>query len=260
MSRVQGACLLALAACTMGLSRAEAVDDGWSISSGPIDPKNYFGATVANGMIGIVSSPRPFHNAQTIIYGAYEKFQLWDVDNCIVSSFDFLDLDCRIDGTRIDRLEAVSDFRQDLDIRHAALITAFKFRDKAEVTDEKEIHRNLEYYNDRGRQRDPSPMTNPFLAIDYVRLGEPERAYQVFEDTLKPIRRPPFGGLAEYSTTTNPYFATGAGASLQTMLYGFAGLEITDKGLAQRPVKLPAAWKSLTLTGVGPNKQTIVIR
>jgi len=28
-------------------------------------------------------------------------------------------------------------------------------------------------------------------------------------------------------------------------------LEITDQGLVQRPSKLPAAWKSLKLTGIG---------
>jgi hypothetical protein len=32
----------------------------WIIKADKIDPENYYGITVANGMIGIVSSPEPF--------------------------------------------------------------------------------------------------------------------------------------------------------------------------------------------------------
>ncbi|MEO0572515.1 MAG: hypothetical protein AAF039_12485 [Bacteroidota bacterium] len=31
----------------------------WEISATNIDPNNYFGITVANGMVGLVSSPEP---------------------------------------------------------------------------------------------------------------------------------------------------------------------------------------------------------
>ena len=31
--------------------------DAWKISTTKIDAKNYYGVTVANGMIGIISSP-----------------------------------------------------------------------------------------------------------------------------------------------------------------------------------------------------------
>ena len=34
--------------------------DPWKIEANKIDPSNYYGVTVANGMIGIVSSPEPF--------------------------------------------------------------------------------------------------------------------------------------------------------------------------------------------------------
>ena len=39
---------------------AQAKPDAWKISADKIDPSNYYGITVANGMIGIVSSPEPF--------------------------------------------------------------------------------------------------------------------------------------------------------------------------------------------------------
>lgn len=34
--------------------------DPWKITAAKIDPSNYYGITVANGMIGVVSSPEPF--------------------------------------------------------------------------------------------------------------------------------------------------------------------------------------------------------
>jgi protein-glucosylgalactosylhydroxylysine glucosidase len=58
--------------------------------------------------------------------------------------------------------------------------------------------------------------------------------------------------LAEKAQSENPYFTTGAGGVLQTLLYGFGGLEITDHGLVQSSSQLPAAWTSMKLTGIGP--------
>jgi hypothetical protein len=74
------------------------------------------------------------------------------------------------------------------------------------------------------------------------------------------LERPPFGVLAECEKCTNPYLATGAGGLIQSMLYGFGGLHITDKGLVHKPTKLPAAWKNLTLTGIGATHETLVVR
>jgi hypothetical protein len=34
-------------------------DAAWTIEAKAIDPNNYFGVTVANGMVGIVSSAEP---------------------------------------------------------------------------------------------------------------------------------------------------------------------------------------------------------
>ena len=71
---------------------------------------------------------------------------------------------------------------------------------------------------------------------------------------------PPFGVLAETAGGTNPYFATGAGGFLQATLMGFGGLDITPQGIVQMKTKLPKGWKSLTMTGIGVEKKTFVVR
>ena len=65
------------------------------------------------------------------------------------------------------------------------------------------------------------------LATLYSRLGEMDKAYELFTDSYRPNEVPPFGVLAETAGGTNPYFATGAGGMLQSVLFGFGGLEIT---------------------------------
>ena len=71
-----------------------------------------------------------------------------------------------------------------------------------------------------------------------------------------PNKRPPFGALAETALSNNPYFVTGAGGMLQTVIFGFGGLHITDDGITQRNPVLPASWKSLTIKGVGRDQKT----
>lgn len=65
----------------------------------------------------------------------------------------------------------------------------------------------------------------------------------------------PFGALSETATENNSYFATGAGGMLQTVLFGFGGLEISEEGIIQKNPILPEQWKSLTIKGVGVDKK-----
>ena len=65
--------------------------------------------------------------------------------------------------------------------------------------------------------------------------------------------------IAETKGGTNPYFATGAGGILQSVMMGFGGLEITPKGIIQVKSLLPKQWKSLTIKGVGPEKKTFAV-
>ncbi|MEM7571482.1 MAG: glycoside hydrolase family 65 protein [Bacteroidota bacterium] len=123
------------------------------------------------------------------------------------------------------------------------------------VREEAAIRRDLVYYEPRLAPDGPA-MGASVLATLYSRLGETEKAYSLFEQSYLPNEVPPFGVLAETAGGTNPYFATGAGGMLQAVLFGFGGLEITDQGIVQRSSSLPAAWESLTMTGVGRDQQT----
>ena len=71
---------------------------------------------------------------------------------------------------------------------------------------------------------------------------------------------PPFAVLAETKGGTNPYFATGAGGVLQSVMMGFGGLEISDKGIIQVKSVIPKQWKKLTITGVGPGKKIFSVQ
>jgi len=47
---------------------------------------------------------------------------------------------------------------------------------------------------------------------------------------------------------------------LQTVLFGFGGLHLTDEGIIQKNPILPKEWTSLTLKGIGVEKQTFLIK
>jgi protein-glucosylgalactosylhydroxylysine glucosidase len=103
-------------------------------------------------------------------------------------------------------------------------------------------------------------MTQAIFALLYARLGDGQKAYQFFKDAYVPNLNPPFRVIAETKGGTNPYFATGAGGIVQCVLMGFGGLDITATGLVQVKSALPPSWKSLTITGVGPEKKIYLIK
>lgn len=126
------------------------------------------------------------------------------------------------------------------------------------VTDEKAILKDLQYYEPKLAEEGPA-MAQSIFAILYARLGNADEAYRLFKRSYEPNKRAPFGALAEAATSNNPYFATGAGGMLQVVLFGFGGLDITNEGIIQKNAVLPKQWKSLTLKGIGPKKETYVI-
>lgn len=129
-----------------------------------------------------------------------------------------------------------------------------------EITDPTKIKKDLEYYEVRVPTEGTPAMTQAVFALLYARLGDGEKAFHWFKDAYVPNLNPPLRVIAETKGGTNPYFATGAGGILQAMLMGFGGLDITSKGILQVKSKLPAAWKSLTLTGIGVDKKTFIIK
>ena len=129
-----------------------------------------------------------------------------------------------------------------------------------EVTDPKQVKKDLDYYAARVPNEGTPAMTQAIFALLYARLGDQEKAYHFFKDAYVPNFLPPFNVIAETKGGTNPYFATGAGGILQAVMNGFGGLEITPTGITQIKSSMPKQWKSLTMKGIGVEKKTYVVK
>src|ERR1700743_2638095 len=120
--------LLGLILFCCGIVQAQ---DAWIIKANKIDPANYYGVTVANGMIGIVSSPEPFKVKNVVLAGAYDLYGRGRVSN-FLNSFNLLNMYLEINDKRIDASN-ISNFKQELDMQHAAFTTTFAYGDEASV-------------------------------------------------------------------------------------------------------------------------------
>src|SRR6201990_927361 len=106
--------------------------DPWVIKADKIDPSNYYGVTVANGMIGIVSSPEPFKVKEVVLAGAYDLYGRGRVSN-FLRSFNLLNMYLEIDGKRLDA-KSVSNMKQELNMQQASFTTSFDYTDKASIS------------------------------------------------------------------------------------------------------------------------------
>ena len=129
-----------------------------------------------------------------------------------------------------------------------------------EITNMEQVKKDLAYYETRVPNEGTPAMTQAVFTTLYARLGDGEKAYHWFKDAYIPNLNPPFRVIAETKGGTNPYFSTGAGGILQAVLMGFGGLDISPDGVKQLKSALPKNWKSLTITGVGPQKKSFVVR
>ncbi|WP_231459535.1 glycoside hydrolase family 65 protein [Pedobacter sp. Leaf132] len=127
------------------------------------------------------------------------------------------------------------------------------------ITDKNAILKDLAYYETRIPDEGTPAMTHAIFALLYARTGNGEKAYKYFSEAYQPNLNPPFRVIAETKGGTNPYFATGAGGVLQSVLMGFGGLDITNKGIIQIPSVLPAKWKSVKITGVGLDNKSFEV-
>lgn len=130
------------------------------------------------------------------------------------------------------------------------------------MTDKDQMIRDLDYYSQKVPQKRTPAMTQSMFSVICSRCGDIDQAWKWFLDSYRPNAVPPFGVLAEFKGGTNPYFATGAGGTLQSIIFGFAGLDFNPKGgiMQVKQHGLPSHWKSLTIKGVGPEKRTFVIK
>lgn len=129
-----------------------------------------------------------------------------------------------------------------------------------EVSDPVQIRKDLEYYETRVPTEGTPAMTQAIFTLLYARLGDGDKAYHFFKDAYLPNLNPPLRVIAETKGGTNPYFATGAGGIIQSVLMGFGGIEITPQGVTQVKSALPKQWKSLTIKGIGPEKKTFSVK
>jgi len=118
-------------------------DSPWLIRAENFDPNNYYGITVANGMIGLVSSADPMRVKDVVLNGAYDNYQRGRVSN-ILKGFNFVNMNLDVDGNRISR-KSISNYTQVLDMRNAELNTTFDVGDKISVSHRVMALRHLPY-------------------------------------------------------------------------------------------------------------------
>ena len=97
--------------------------DPWRVLARDIDASNYYGVTVANGVIGVVSSPEPMKVCDVILNGTFDYYQRGRVSN-ILKCFNHLNMNLDVDGQRVNP-STITNYEQELDMRSAKLITQF---------------------------------------------------------------------------------------------------------------------------------------
>lgn len=117
------------------------------------------------------------------------------------------------------------------------------------ISDKNQIKKDLDYYEPRMSPDGPA-MGFATLATLRAQIGEIEKAYDIFIHSYRSNGVPPFGVLAECAggRGVSPYFTTGAGGALQTVLFGFGGYRFTDEGLIKTENKLPEKWSKLEIS------------
>ncbi|NLC55918.1 MAG: glycoside hydrolase family 65 protein [Armatimonadetes bacterium] len=98
-------------------------------------------------------------------------------------------------------------------------------------------------------------MTASIYATIAARLGRPAEAKERFHESWEPFLVGPYHLFSEKRTTPRTCFITGLAGTLQSILYGFAGLEPTEAGLRVNAA-LPPGWHGLRLTGIRWRGQT----
>ena len=106
--------------------------DPWKITATNIDPAHYYGITVANGTIGIVSSAEAFKVKDVVLAGAYDQYGRGRVSN-FLKSFNLLNMYMEIDGKRLSNTDATN-MQQSLDMKEAKFASSFDYKDIATIS------------------------------------------------------------------------------------------------------------------------------
>ena len=106
--------------------------DPWKIKVDNINPSNYYGVTVANGNIGIVSSPEPLKVKDVILAGSFDNYGRGRVSN-FLHGFNLLNASITIDNELV-KLANISNFTQEINFKTALFTVSFDFKNKATIT------------------------------------------------------------------------------------------------------------------------------
>ena len=121
----------------------------------------------------------------------------------------------------------------------------------------------LDFYTAHTIKNGPA-MTASMEAIVAAKLGRGQQSLDQFHESYRPFMRGPWDAFAEKRTSNRVYFCTGMGGCLQSVLYGFAGLQVVEAGQKAAGTKiagdgeaslyadphLPPGWGGLTVKGV----------
>lgn len=115
----------------------------WLREAAEINPSQYFGVTLANGMTGLVSSPEPLKVKDVVLNGVYDNYQRGRVSN-ILKTFNHINMNLDVAGRRIGRAD-ITQYRQVLDMKRARLTTTFDALGKVSVRHEMMALRHLPF-------------------------------------------------------------------------------------------------------------------
>lgn len=126
----------------LGIFIAKA-QDPWILRADPVNANDYAGVTVANGQIGIVSSPHPFQVKEIVLAGAYDQYGRGMVSN-LLRGFNMLNAFVEFDGHRVGVGNATQ-MRQILDMQRGTFTSIWDFEDRATMSVTYRALRHLRY-------------------------------------------------------------------------------------------------------------------
>ncbi|MGH7575779.1 MAG: glycoside hydrolase family 65 protein [Longimicrobiales bacterium] len=113
--------------------RAQTPIDTWTLHADPAAANGpYYGETVANGMIGMISTPEPFQVKEVVLNGVFDTYRPGEVST-ILKTFNLASMSLAIDAMEIVSADQVTGFHQSLDLRHAKLVHTFEVGTRASV-------------------------------------------------------------------------------------------------------------------------------
>ena len=108
----------------------------------------------------------------------------------------------------------------------------------------------FDFWSAKVKKNNPA-MSDSTFAVICCELGRRNQAYSHFSKSYRPFLRGPFNYFNEKESGTyqNMCFLTGCAGPIQSVLYGFAGIRISEKGFDVKPL-LPKDWEELEVKGL----------